>query len=67
MVQELLELIESRYGSVPLVARVLSQKPHIFIPHVIKGMHTLRAPRALDPKVVELIAVAAEGQAALDG
>ena len=59
LVQELLELIERRYGSVPLVARVLSQKPRVFIPHAIKGMHTLRAPQALEPKVAELIAVAA--------
>jgi len=59
MVQDLLELIESRYGTVPLVARVLSQKPHIFIPHTVKGMHTLGAPQALDPKVAELVAVAA--------
>lgn len=57
--QSLLELIEARYGSVPLVARVLSRKPRVFIPHVIKGMHTLGAPQALEPKVAELVAVAA--------
>lgn len=58
MVQGLLEVMERRYGTVPLVARVLSEKPRIFIPHAIKGMHTLRGPRALEPKVAELIAVA---------
>ena len=36
MVEDLLDLIESRYGTGPLVARVLSQKPHIFIPHTVK-------------------------------
>lgn len=59
MTQGLLELIESRYGTVPLVARVLSHKPRVFIPHIIKGMHTLGAPQALEPRVAELVAVAA--------
>jgi len=58
MVQALLNLVEARYGAVPLVARVLSQYPHLFIPYVIKGSQVLGAPRALGPKVAELVAIA---------
>ncbi len=57
-VQALLDLVEDRYGAVPLVARVLSQHPHLFIPHVIKGSQVLGEPRALGPKVAELVAIA---------
>ncbi len=56
-VKEILSIIEERYGEVPLVSRVLSTKPEIFIPNFVKSSR-LMTDSTLEPKVAELVALA---------
>jgi AhpD family alkylhydroperoxidase len=56
-VKEILSMIEERYGEVPLVSRVLSTKPEIFIPNFIKNSNLILGS-TLEPKVAELVALA---------
>ena len=55
---QLLDELRTRYGDAPLVARVLSQDPAVYIPYALKNQAIIRESR-LGPKVAELIAVAA--------
>lgn len=54
--QALLQLIEERMGSVPLVLRMLEQRPDMLLPQTMKVM---ACDQALGSKVAELVAVAA--------
>lgn len=56
-VKEILRVIEDRYGEVPLVSRVMSTRPEVFIPGFIKSSNLI-AGSALEPKVAELVALA---------
>ncbi len=54
--QELLELLEEEHGTVPISERILERRPDILAGHTIK---VLARGGFLDPKVNELIALAA--------
>jgi AhpD family alkylhydroperoxidase len=58
-VNALLELTEESYGSVPLVFRVLSRRPDVFIPARLKSNAMYVESKVLDRKTNELLAVAA--------
>ena len=55
---QLLDEVRARYGEPPLVARVLSQDPAVYVPTALKNQAIIRESR-LGAKVAELVAVAA--------
>ena len=55
---QLLDEVRTRYGEPPLVARVLSQDPAVYVPMALKNQAVIRDSR-LGAKVAELVAVAA--------
>ena len=57
--QELLERLRERDGQVGLLLRVLSRRPEAFVRHVMHSARLYHAPKAIDPKMAELAAVAA--------
>jgi AhpD family alkylhydroperoxidase len=57
--ETVLEYLRERDGGVGLLLRVLSRRPEQLVPHVVQGVHTYEAPRAIDPKTAELAAVSA--------
>ena len=59
IVKIMLEKIEKRYGSVPLVNRVLSERPDLFVPAVKYGTAVIEGKSSFDHKTRYLFAVAA--------
>lgn len=57
MAQELLDNLRERYGEEPLVARVLRERPELYVPMALKSSAVIR-DSPLGPKVAELLAVA---------
>ena len=58
LAQQLLDEVAARYGEAPLVARVLQQRPEVYVPTALKNQAVVRGG-PLEPKVAELIAVGA--------
>lgn len=56
---KILKAIEKRFGSVPLVNRVLSERPDLFIPAANLGRAVMEGRGELDSKTRYLAAVAA--------
>ena len=59
VVKTMLEKIEKRYGSVPLVNQVLSERSDLFIPSVKYGTAVMEGKSSFDDKFRYLLAVAA--------
>lgn len=57
--EKILDYLRQRDGGVGLMLSVLSRRPEVFVPHVLRGLQVYDAPRAIDPKTAELAAVAA--------
>ncbi|KUE74455.1 gamma-carboxymuconolactone decarboxylase subunit -like protein [Candidatus Methanomethylophilus sp. 1R26] len=62
---EILNAIESMRGKVPVVNRVLSERPDLFVPNAELSMKLFEGEGSLDKKTRELVALAAA--AALGG
>ena len=58
-VKIMMKKIEKRYGEVPLVNRVMSERPDLFIPSVNFATAVIEGRGAIDRKTRYLIAVAA--------
>lgn len=59
-VEEILGFVEQTYGMVPFVTKVLSQRPDLLIPYVLKGLALYRNENStLDSRIKELFAVTA--------
>jgi AhpD family alkylhydroperoxidase len=58
LAEQLLDEVRARYGEPPLVARVLSQDPAVYVTTALKNQALIRESR-LGAKVAELVAVAA--------
>jgi AhpD family alkylhydroperoxidase len=56
--EQLLEEVRARYGDAPLVARVLSRDPSVYVPTALKNQAIIRESR-LGWRVAELVAVGA--------
>ncbi len=54
----LLDYLRERDGGIGFLLRVLSRRPEVFVPHVMHGMQLYETPKAIEPKVAELAAVA---------
>ena len=59
IVKMMLEKIEKRYGSVPLVNQILSERPDLFIPSVKFSTAVIEGKSQFDHKTRYLFAVAA--------
>lgn len=57
--ETVLDYLRQRDGGVGLMLSVLSRRPEVFVPHVLRGLQVYDTPRAIDPKTAELAAVAA--------
>ena len=57
--QTLVSYLTERDGGLGLMLSMLSRRPEVFVPHVLKGMQLYTEPKAIDPKTAELAAVAA--------
>ncbi|MDW8325491.1 MAG: carboxymuconolactone decarboxylase family protein [Anaerolineales bacterium] len=57
--ETLLAYLRARDGGVGLMLDVLRRRREAFVPYVLYGAQVYDAPKALDPKTVELVAVAA--------
>ena len=57
--ETVLDYLRRRHGGVGLMLRVLSRRPEVFVPHVLKSLQLYENPRAIDSKTAELAAVAA--------
>jgi AhpD family alkylhydroperoxidase len=57
-VEAILEGTEELYGTIPLIFKETSNRPEVFIPSTIAEFFILRAPKSLNAKTAELIAVA---------
>lgn len=55
----ILNYLRQRDGGLGLMLSVLSRRPEVFVPHVLQGTQVYDAPKAIEPKVAELAAVAA--------
>lgn len=58
LAQQLLDEVAARYGEAPLVARVLSERPELYVPTALKNGAAIR-DSPLGARVAELCAVAA--------
>ena len=58
LAQQVLDEVAARYGEAPLVARVLQQRPDVYVPTALKNQAIVRGG-PLEPKVAEWIAVGA--------
>ncbi len=56
---QIFDYVRERDGDVGLLLRVLSRRPSVFVPHVLYGTQLYDHPKAIDPKMAELTAVAA--------
>jgi len=59
MVELMLKKIEKRYGEVPLVNEVMSERPDLFIPTVKMGTAIMEGKSSFDKKTRYLMAVSA--------
>ena len=59
MVELMLKKIEKRYGEVPLVNQVMSDRPDLFIPAVKYGTAVMEGKSSFDKKTRYLLAVSA--------
>ena len=59
MVELMLKKIEKRYGEVPLVNQVMSERPDLFIPAVKYGTAVMEGKSSFDKKTRYLLAVSA--------
>lgn len=55
----IINFLQERDGGLGLMLRMLSRRPEVFVPHVLKAQHVYEAPPNIDPKTAELAAVAA--------
>jgi len=55
--QAIRTMTEEQYGSVPFVIRMLSDRPDVCIPAMLKSLSLFNGKKALDAKTSELIAV----------
>lgn len=57
--ETLLAYLRARDGGVGLMLDVLRRRREAFVPYVLYGAQVYDAPKGIDPKTVELVAVAA--------
>jgi AhpD family alkylhydroperoxidase len=58
LARQLLDEVAARYGEAPLVARVLAERPGVYVPAALKNQAAVR-DSLLGAKVAELVAVGA--------
>jgi AhpD family alkylhydroperoxidase len=58
-VRENLERIERAYGEVPFITTTIAERPELFLAYSELTRHVLFEPEHLDPKTLELAAIAA--------
>jgi AhpD family alkylhydroperoxidase len=58
-VRENLERIERAYGEVPFITTTIAERPELFLAYSDLTRHVLFEPEHLDPKTLELAAIAA--------
>ena len=57
-IEAFFDQIEEQMGTVPFIFEEMSKRPEVFIPSVLRDFFVMRAPKGLDLKTAELIAVA---------
>lgn len=60
IVDEILKNMKEEYGDIPYIAKSMSKrKPEAFIFNALQNLFTIKQPKAVSPKIAELLAIAA--------